>query len=583
MGSAVGRWEAALSLRVPLGRGTRREQVLATFRLVISLICLVALCLDGSWSGGYGVLGRLIPLLYVLYSATVLAAVSLSDRLPESLLVLIQTADIVWAALVCLLTSPFFFLFVFALVAAACRWDGRAILLTAIGSAFALLFEFVVLHPGSSKALPGEEPSLSVLVVRGLSLLVLGGLLAYLSERKRQLEDVSASADSILQNLRPDAGVQENLKDALPEFLRIFAAKSIVLVVRDCTNGRVFELALRSEGRRSGLLQRRLLTPSRADQYLVAMPGKSWSLIRSNDAVSPAFLAFDRAGQRVRSAQHPGCAGSFKDESFRDLCAVNVQFGNEWTGRVFLFDSHRSMSAESRLRLFQQLVDEVAPAIYHSYLWRRIRVRARSIERNRIARDLHDGVIQALINLEIEIDSLRRRSTGTAPDPAATLEKAQSVLRQEVRNLRGMIEQLRGDGTPSRLEPCLAEMVAKFTRETGITASFGCDSQAEQLPRPVAQEVKQIVQEALSNVRKHSGAQNVDVRLTASQDSCRVVIQDDGRGFDFCGRLSQAQLLELHKGPRVIQERVHCVRGELAIESYPDRGARLEISLATNG
>lgn len=91
-----------------------------------------------------------------------------------------------------------------------------------------------------------------------------------------------------------------------------------------------------------------------------------------------------------------------------------------------------------------------------------------------------------------------------------------------------------------------------------------------------------IVQEALCNVRKHSGARKVEVRLGSNRDSWQVVIQDDGHGFDFSGRLSQTELRARHKGPRVIQERVHCVNGELAIESYPDRGARLEIRLACN-
>ena len=81
-------------------------------------------------------------------------------------------------------------------------------------------------------------------------------------------------------------------------------------------------------------------------------------------------------------------------------------------------------------------------------------------------------------------------------------------------------------------------------------------------------------------MRKHSGAHNVLVRFDY-QDGCwRLVVDDDGRGFDFSGRLAQAELDAARKGPLTIKERVRSIGGELAIESSPGRGARLEITFA---
>ncbi|MCI0659317.1 MAG: histidine kinase, partial [Acidobacteria bacterium] len=87
-----------------------------------------------------------------------------------------------------------------------------------------------------------------------------------------------------------------------------------------------------------------------------------------------------------------------------------------------------------------------------------------------------------------------------------------------------------------------------------------------------------LVQEALMNVLKHSDASRVLVRMSSQDGSCKLVVDDDGRGFDFAGRLSQAELDAAHKGPLVIRERVRSIRGQLTIESYPGRGARLEIT-----
>jgi len=88
-----------------------------------------------------------------------------------------------------------------------------------------------------------------------------------------------------------------------------------------------------------------------------------------------------------------------------------------------------------------------------------------------------------------------------------------------------------------------------------------------------------IVQEALVNVRKHSRARQVLVRLGSRNGAWHVLIEDDGQGFPFAGRVSQAELDTLGKGPLVIKERVRLIEGELTIESNPGQGSRLEISV----
>jgi two-component system nitrate/nitrite sensor histidine kinase NarX len=121
--------------------------------------------------------------------------------------------------------------------------------------------------------------------------------------------------------------------------------------------------------------------------------------------------------------------------------------------------------------------------------------------------------------------------------------------------------------------------VERFQRETGITARFSSDLEAPDMPQPVCRELTRIVQEGLVNVRKHSHAHAVLVRLSAADGRWTLVIEDDGSGFPFSGRLSQTELDALGRGPLVIKERVRVIAGELAIESTPGRGSRLEISV----
>lgn len=84
------------------------------------------------------------------------------------------------------------------------------------------------------------------------------------------------------------------------------------------------------------------------------------------------------------------------------------------------------------------------------------------------------------------------------------------------------------------------------------------------------------------NVRKHSGARTVLVRVSAPEGYWKFEIDDDGRGFGFAGRHSQADLEIGRKGPVVIKERVRAIGGTLAIESVPGQGARVEIWIPRN-
>jgi two-component system nitrate/nitrite sensor histidine kinase NarX len=203
------------------------------------------------------------------------------------------------------------------------------------------------------------------------------------------------------------------------------------------------------------------------------------------------------------------------------------------------------------------------------------------VERARVARELHDGAVQSLIAVEMQVDVLRRQASAESSQLSGELERIQRLLREEVLKLRELMQQLKSLEIDSRrLVPFLADAVERFQRETGISARFTSDATEVDVPAVVCRELARIVQEALVNVRKHSKAHSVFVSLKAKEGACQVIVQDDGQGFDFSGRMSYAELEESRKGPAVIKERVRSIRGELTIESAPGQGARLEITFA---
>jgi len=262
------------------------------------------------------------------------------------------------------------------------------------------------------------------------------------------------------------------------------------------------------------------------------------------------------------------------------VVSVAFLFGKEWSGRVFLFDPQLMGEPDEELRFLQEFAQQVGPAIYNVYLMRRLRERAGALERARFARELHDGAIQSLIAVEMQLDVLRRQSGTQAPVVNAELARIQKLLREEVLKLRELMQELKSfEVNADRLLPFISDMVERFRRETGVSAQFVSELERVELPQKVCRELARIVQESLVNVRKHSGARNVLVRLAQRADKLQLTVEDDGRGFPFAGTMSEAELETTRKGPAVIRERVRLLAGELTIESNPGHGARLEVRI----
>src|SRR5204863_6281843 len=219
--------------------------------------------------------------------------------------------------------------------------------------------------------------------------------------------------------------------------------------------------------------------------------------------------------------------------------SVHLCLADEWHGRIYLSDAS-AKGLERSLHFLQTLTEHATPALTNVFLLRRLRSRAGAVERARVARELHDGTIQALFGIEMKIEALRRRASSASTNLDEELGDVQLLLQREVLALRELMQALRPIDleTSDQLPDVLASLVERFRRDTSVSARFVFDGGPVSLPAPTALELARIAQEALVNVRKHSRARNVLVRLTNTEEKCTLVIEDDGQGFEFEGRLS---------------------------------------------
>lgn len=580
------RAKSELRALLPFGRALYREQALAIFRLAAALSFIVLFPYFRSQAGDYSSALDIILFAYALASLVILVRVFVVSKASMAFLAFVHISDLVWPSLICLFTgcdsSPFLFLFIFALLASPYRRKWMQTLLVALCAALIIFIEsFLASMPGlDSLHLMHSPMQAGPIAMKGALLLIVAGVLSYSlfwSEREQQ----AYAARSVLRRLRSDASIQANLREVLPAILDVFEARRAILVLRSSSAGRVFQWVANSGERES--MRGQSIRYSDEEWYW-PLPESIWSVVCSRKASKCNYLALNRHGYRLPMSPASLHPGSLLSEPFQSLLATNLDFGSEWTGQLFLIDAPCAAGQESCLRLLQQLGNEVGPATYNFYLWRHKSVHIRAIERQRLARDLHDGVVQSLIATEVQLELLKRRFH-RADEHNFSLEPlldVQNLLRSEVRKLRNQIDQLRSSSSSGPFLPRLTEMVEGFQRETGILTRFSCDIAEGSIPHRISSEVLHIVEEALSNIRRHSGAHKVDVRMTDQDNAWEIVVQDDGCGFDFSGRLSLSQLDAARKGPRVIRERVHSAKGDLVLESYPNRGARLKIRLAAN-
>jgi two-component system nitrate/nitrite sensor histidine kinase NarX len=291
--------------------------------------------------------------------------------------------------------------------------------------------------------------------------------------------------------------------------------------------------------------------------------------------------ALDDEGRRVDASRLKALRMPLPDAD--SVLVISHDIGRDWSGRLVVVNGRLGRRRERELRFAQNILRQVGPAIYSVYLFRRLRSQAGATERARVARELHDTSIQSLISIEMQMDVLRRRAQADAA-LAGELERIETLLRQEVLNLRELMQAMRPvEIGPHQFLDFIAQIVERFSRDTGMEARFLSDLTEVTMPARTCRELARVVQEGLVNIRKHSGAHSAVVRFAARNGCWSLVIDDDGQGFPFAGRYTLAELDDFHRGPTVIKERVRAAGGDMVLESTPGRGSKLEIIVPQKG
>lgn len=566
------RWSGFAALLHSKGVDVRAERVVSAARVFLTIAAVVALRIDPAEPTPFASLAYQLLLIYSGFSVLTLFVLHRSVRVSWILPVFGHIIDVLFASAATLMVpdTSFFLFFYYALVGAAYRWGMLATFLTAI-AAIAVLF----LQAFSINGIANVAANTHLLIMRTAYLVIMALFAGYLGEAKNRLRAESSSIAHILGLARSRAGLRETLLGILSSLARLAQSPHVFLIGRERSTNRMFRWSVDAE-HLTTLRVTELDETIAPGTYQFDAPAHAWWVsVRDPNAA----VMLDEDGRRVPSAPLTLTPLVMLNPCATIAC-VAVAAEDDWDGRLFVLDAPLGRQREAALRFLQRLAAEVTPAVHNGYLLHRLRSHAEARERTRLARDLHDGLTQSLISAQMRLEVLRRRAEHFDRPLAAELGDVRGLLQNEVHGLRERMRTMKASRLmPTQLLDHLSDSVERFQRDTGIAAKFWSDLQQDDihLAPHACREIAQVVHEALSNIRKHSGANHAFVSFTGDGRRMKLAVEDDGHGFPFAGRLSAAELDAQHVGPGSIKDRVQGLGAQLFVESKPDGGARIEV------
>jgi len=206
-------------------------------------------------------------------------------------------------------------------------------------------------------------------------------------------------------------------------------------------------------------------------------------------------------------------------------------------------------------------------------------LRVQEAERGRIARDLHDGVGQALTALKIELELLEHQSGSTGSSIEARLTDLKGLVNQTLQDVKALSHALR----PPMLDdlglvPTLRWLVRTFQKRTAIEVHLTCEPMEERLDPDLETLVYRVAQEALTNAAKYADSPDITLTLECSDTRLRLLVQDHGRGFDVDAALT-GNANERGFGLRAMRDRVQLFGGRFQVTSAPGRGTTIQVEV----
>lgn len=489
-------------------------------RLVLAWVAILSTYIDPAETTAYVAATSIVLACHLVYS-TLLCVLAIRHR-PWRFAPVTYWIDMGWYIVLIGASKGtnsvfFFFLFFTILVASFQRGFQAGVWVTVVAAGLFTCVGF---------AMAPEEPEFarnsfllrpSLLLVLGYMIARWGGAETTLRRRLALLKDVN-----VLSN--PRFGVDRTLGTLL-ERLRTFydADVGLLIMAEPQTGGYSLRRSSRQTPNTEGRAER--LTPDVSQMLLAVSPtaalvSSSRRILWGWGSAEPQVQVYDVVtGDRLPAVPLPTLVANTA------VLTMPVRYRRETIGRLYLTAAQRHTFTAAEIDFLVQVFDHTMPTIDNIRLVDRLASEAAEAERQRIARDLHDSIIQPYIGLQMGLAAiqhkLRLRSPEVDEDVCRLLALTNAGLQELRHYMGGLQEHGPQDGAPTGLLPAVQRFATKFAEATGIQVHVAAET-----PLPVsdrlAAEVLQMVAEGLSNVRRHTQSTHATVHFTCQNAHLRV-------------------------------------------------------------
>ncbi|HSV70516.1 MAG TPA: type IV pili methyl-accepting chemotaxis transducer N-terminal domain-containing protein [Methylibium sp.] len=277
----------------------------------------------------------------------------------------------------------------------------------------------------------------------------------------------------------------------------------------------------------------------------------------------------------IRSPASDDLLGHCGKAGYETLISVPVRAQERMVGELDLFYRHATTLSDEDRALLETLASHLAGAVEGLRVGALERETAIAEERGLLARELHDSIAQSLAFLKIQVGLLRgalaRRDTDHVE---VVLGELDAGVQESLSDVRELLLHFRTRTNAEDIAPALQTTLRKFEHQTGMRTQLSIEGDGLPLAADVQVQVLHVVQEALSNVRKHAGARQVWVDVQQAPP-WRVEVRDDGIGFAHGDKLSD----ETHVGLRIMRERALRIGATVEVRSAAGSGTCVALTL----
>jgi two-component system nitrate/nitrite sensor histidine kinase NarX len=265
-----------------------------------------------------------------------------------------------------------------------------------------------------------------------------------------------------------------------------------------------------------------------------------------------------------------------RDAGFGSVAALPITAHRQVLGVYNLFFTEaREIASETR-HMLESIGQHLGAAIENIRLASRERELAVAEERNLLAQELHDSIAQSLAFLNLEVQLLRRSiAGGNGAEATRAADEIQAGVQECYADVRELLTYFRTRAGEGDVEHGIRSLLARFERQASLPTALKVRGKALPLDPDDQLQVMHIVQEALSNVRKHAGAKSVTVEVSRGPEHV-ILIRDDGCGFDAKRPLVDG---DEHVGLRIMRERAERIGASVSIRSERGRGTEIMLTV----